>query len=99
VLGGFRGDHLSNHACPSNTTAYRTQRAIRGYHIFAVVRAGIPGQNVDLQLKTGRDEIQYTRLHPHQCSLGFVTIHTDLFGLGDIALKLDLRQHIVIRLA
>ena len=54
---------------------------------------------MDLQLKAGRDEIQYAGLILANACLGFAAVRAGLIAFRDIVPDLDLRQPSVIRLA
>jgi hypothetical protein len=99
VLGEFADDHLSKHARSSNTTAHGTLGNIRSYHSVTTVRADILGQDVDLELKAGRDELQHARLIVADACLGLSTLGAKLISLGHVVLDANLRQSVVIGLA
>jgi hypothetical protein len=98
VLSELENDHLSEYACSSNAPTQRTHRTFRGYHTIAAVRAGVLGQDVDLQFKVGGDEIQHACLILADACLGLSAVRAELIGLRDVVLDADLRQSLVIRL-
>jgi hypothetical protein len=62
-------------------------------------RAGILGQDVDVQLNAGRDELQHAGFILAEACLGLSAVRAKLLGLGHVVLDTDLSQSIVIRLA
>jgi len=99
VVGEFGDDELSKYARSGNTAAPRTRGSRRGHDTIAAVRAGILGQYVDVQFKTGRDELQHAGFILADACLGLSTVRADLVGLGDVMLDADLGQLFVIWLA
>jgi hypothetical protein len=91
VFGELGDDHLGEHARSSNTTAQRTEGTFRGHHTITAVRARVLGQDVDVKLKAGWDELQHPSLILTDARLGLSAMRTNLFGLWDVVLDADLR--------
>ena len=98
MLGELRDEQLSKQSGPGDTAADRTERRLRGDHAIAAVRAGILGQDVDINFKVSRDEIHHTGLILADACLVFSAARANLLGLGHIMLKAYLRQAIKVRL-
>ena len=63
------------------------------------MRAGIVGQDVDVNFIAGRDALQHPSPVLSNACLGLSIVSADLIGLGQVVLHTDLKQSIVIRLA